>query len=49
MKGDPSLLQEVGLDVAAGELTPGVEVDPDELALQQDQEQSEDGDTKQKF
>ena len=33
LEGDPGLLQEVGLDVAARQLTLDVEVDADELAL----------------
>ena len=33
LEGDPGLLQEVGLDVAPGQLPLDVEVDPDELAL----------------
>ena len=34
LEGDPGLLQEVGLDIAPGQLPLDVEVDPDELALQ---------------
>jgi len=34
LEGDARLLQQVGLDVAAGQLASGVEVDADELALQ---------------
>ena len=33
LEGDARLLQQVGLDVAAGQLASGVEVDADELAL----------------
>ena len=33
LEGDARLLQEVGLDVAPGEFTLGVEVDADELTL----------------
>ncbi len=36
LEGDPRLLQQVGLDVAAGQLALHVEVDADELALQRD-------------
>ncbi len=32
----PGFLQQIGLDVAAGKLALGVEVDTDELALKQD-------------
>jgi hypothetical protein len=35
LEGDPGLLQQVGLDVAAGQLASYVEVDPDKLALNQ--------------
>ena len=33
LEGDPRLLQQVGLDIAPGQLPLDVEVDPDELAL----------------
>ena len=33
LEGDPGLFQEVGLDIAPGQLPLDVEVDPDELAL----------------
>ena len=33
LEGDPRLLQQVGLDIAPGQLPLDVEVDPDELTL----------------